>query len=34
MVVLAAIANTFFWNYWTLAYMELHRGSMHAPASA
>jgi hypothetical protein len=33
-VVLAAIANTFFWNYWTLAYMELHRGSMHPPASA
>jgi hypothetical protein len=23
LVVVAAIANTFFWNYWTLAFMRL-----------
>ena len=31
--LLAAVANTFFWNYWTLAYLRLTgRGSEPAPA--
>jgi hypothetical protein len=30
--VVVGIANTFFWNYWTLAYMQLHGASARATA--
>jgi hypothetical protein len=32
-IVVAAVANTFFWNYWTLAYLRL-RGPAAEPSAA
>ena len=34
LVLLAAVANTFFWSYWTLAYVRLeadNEGQLAAP---